>query len=603
MGKSKTGLSAPSKAVDPTLAALFSSSAGPVTAPSKSRYADLSTAKPSNVPASLKKGKAASKSGVSRADDVEEDEELSELSSNAASDFEDISDDEEANDDDDDDDDDELTKVTEAPVVAKRKRKTRDAYDDLEASYLQKLVDDEPSGKRLKADETAETATKGDDEDADSEAEDKANNGEGNDDNDDDDVPSGDEDEEDTPVHESLAADPAPSDIEKANRTVFLSNVSTEAITSRTAKKALMAHLSSCLDKKAVPPQKVHSIRFRSTAFATAGIPKRAAYIKKSVMEATTKSTNAYVVYSSTQAARLAVSQLNGTVVLERHIRVDSVAHPAAVAHRRCVFVGNLGFVDDEIVLTQTIDETTGKEVTGTRKRTKVPMDVEEGLWRIFAKEAGRVESVRVVRDPITRVGKGFAYVQFYDANAVEKAILLTGKKFPPMLPRELRVSRCKAPHKTAKAMDAKYGPKPTDGKGGKFDKNKKSTKYAPKPTAEAQTLAGRAGKLLGRSAAIAHATGSNRVPREQRRPAALGPDAGAITIGGKAIKLPEDIIVFEGRRASEKDGRPKDLKFKQTSSKSRGAKLHKKAAAKTGHGAARAAKWKKAQKAGGAPK
>src|SRR4051812_4496531 len=140
--------------------------AGPVTAPSKSRYADLSTAKPRNAQEPLKqaKEKATSKSSASKVNDVEEDdEELSELSSNAASDFEDISDDEEA---DEKGEDDEATEIVEAPVVPKRKRKNRDAYDDLEASYLQKLVDDEPSGKRLKADETAETVTtKGDDED------------------------------------------------------------------------------------------------------------------------------------------------------------------------------------------------------------------------------------------------------------------------------------------------------------------------------------------------------------------------------------------------------------------------------------------------------
>jgi nucleolar protein 12 len=83
---------------------------------------------------------------------------------------------------------------------------------------------------------------------------------------------------------------------------------------------------------------------------------------------------------------------------------VDGVAHPAKTDHRRCVFVGNLGFVDDESLLDQ------GGE--NERKRSKIPSDIEEGLWRQFGK-AGTVESVRVVRDEKTRVGKGFAYVQF----------------------------------------------------------------------------------------------------------------------------------------------------------------------------------------------
>jgi len=210
-------------------------------------------------------------------------------------------------------------------------------------------------------------------------------------------------------VHESLEQDP----LEKASRTVFLSNVSTEAITSRAAKKRLLSHLSSVLDKVASPMQSIISLRFRSIPVSSTSIPKRAAYIKKAVMDATTKSTNAYVVYSTASAARLAVSQLNATTVLGRHLRVDSVAHPSPTDHRRCVFVGNLGFVDDESLLKVNITED-GKEQVEKRKRTKSPMDVEEGLWRVFGDRAGKVESVRVVRDSKTRVGKGFAYVQFY---------------------------------------------------------------------------------------------------------------------------------------------------------------------------------------------
>jgi len=168
------------------------------------------------------------------------------------------------------------------------------------------------------------------------------------------------------------------------------------------------------------PKHKVESLRFRSTAFAGNSLPKKAAFAKKELMVATTKSTNAYVVYTTTVAAREAVRRLNGTMVLDRHLRVDGVAHPAKTDHRRCVFVGNLGFVDDESMLDQSGEN--------ERKRSKIPSDVEEGLWRQFSK-AGEVESVRVVRDEKTRVGKGFAYVQFKDANSVESALLYNEKK------------------------------------------------------------------------------------------------------------------------------------------------------------------------------
>ncbi len=278
----------------------------------------------------------------------------------------------------------------------KRKRKNRDDHEDLEANYFERLAnEEEPSGKRRKGDTAEKSMAKEEDEKMADE----------------------DDDDDEIPVHESLtassAAGTAASEIEKANRTVFLSNVSIEAITSSKAKKTLMTHLASVLDKEASPAQTVQSIRFRSTAFETAGVPKRAAFINKSVMKDTTEATNAYAVYSTTAAARIAVKELNGTIVLDRHLRVDSVAHPAPVDHRRCVFIGNLGFVNDETVFSSKLDAE-GKEVTEKRKRTKTPMDVEEGLWRVFGKEAGKVESVRVVRDPATRVGKGIAYVQFY---------------------------------------------------------------------------------------------------------------------------------------------------------------------------------------------
>lgn len=284
-----------------------------------------------------------------------------------------------------------LAEAQEQERKQKRKRK-QDEFHDLESKYFQKLADEEPpaSKKRKGADEEAAEKTtvskiKGDEDESDG----------------------------DVPVHESLAQEKPTDELEKASRTVFLSNVSLSAASSKKAKKLLMAHLSSILDKDASPPQSIESLRFRSLPFSTAAMPKRAAFITKATMEATTHSANAYVVYSNAAIARVACAKLNGTVILDRHLRVDSVAHPAEVDHRRCVFVGNLGFVDDETVLNLKIDEE-GKEKTEKRKRTKVPMDVEEGLWRTFGQHAGKVESVRVVRDPVTRVGKGIAYVQFY---------------------------------------------------------------------------------------------------------------------------------------------------------------------------------------------
>lgn len=157
----------------------------------------------------------------------------------------------------------------------------------------------------------------------------------------------------------------------------------------------------------------------------------------------------------------------------------------------------------------------------------------------------------------------------YQDGNAVESALLLEGKKFPPMLPRNLRVSRCKAPHKTARAMEKKTAEKIAMLKASAKDNKKGQHKYVPKLTAEQQTMAGRAGKLFGHSAAAkarissksgggARKPGSRRDRQSEDRPG--GKKEGPQALAG--IKAPESFI-FEGRRASSKDGLPKDLKMK----------------------------------------
>lgn len=324
------------------------------------------------------------------------------------------------------------------------------------------------------------------------------------------------------PQHETQLA--ASLDQDKAIRTVFLGNVSTSAITSNSARKVLEKHLTSLFPDKtsesisaAEKPgesAKLESIRFRSTPYSPA-MPKKAAFAKREVVTATTHATNAYAVYSSSALAREAVRRLNGTMVLNRHLRVDSVAHPAPTAHKRCVFVGNLGFVDDETNIIAA-NEAEGRE---KRKTKQVPADVEEGLWRLFGKH-GTVESVRVVRDKGTRVGKGIAYVQFTHENGVEGALGEDGKKDPPMLPRRLRVSRAKAMKRNAKPGSGRPEKKANPAQG-----------YRRKVAPEEASYLGRIGKLMGKAAA------------------ARAKD------GGQPIRPPES-FVFEGHRASAKQGK-----------------------------------------------
>ena len=302
-----------------------------------------------------------------------------------------------------------IAQALEDPKIFARKRKRGDVADDLEGAYMQRLAREEARDekkRRLGKAIDARASIMG--------------SGEGPQDVDTDEVGSeagtsniiSDVEEDNIPIpqHESLAPSQKEVELEKASRTVFLANVSTSAIKSKTARKTLLDHLGSFIPSLIThtPPHKVESLRFRSTAFASSAVPKKAAYARKELMDATTKSTNAYAVYTTTLAAREAAKRLNGTKVLDRHLRVDGVAHPAKTDHRRCVFVGNLGFVDNESSINAAADEESGKKP----RKAKEPADIEEGLWRQFSK-AGTVESVRVVRDKTTRVGKGFAYVQF----------------------------------------------------------------------------------------------------------------------------------------------------------------------------------------------
>ena len=400
----------------------------------------------------------------------------------------------------------------EPEIQSKRKRKRKGGDEEVEDVYMRRLAQEEAKDAESlaktnasKRQKTAETLPDSDDEDGAALPEDNEASS------------------SPPPRHETEQA--VGTELSKANRTVFLGNVSTAAISSKSARKTLINHLKSFFGSIAEPKDgeskhSVESIRFRSTPYANS-VPKKAAFATKQLMDATTKSTNAYAVYSSPSLAREAANHLNATIVLGRHLRVDSVAHPAKTDNRRCVFVGNLGFVADESNI-QAANEEEGKE---KRKPGKYPADIEEGLWRTFGK-CGTVESVRVIRDSTTRVGKGIAYVQFDDANAVEAALLYDGKKFPPMLPRNLRVSRAKTQKRNAKPGPSRPLSAP------------KANGYQRKVTGEEASNIGRANKLFGRATAAqmkGNLTGG--------RPVSNG------------LKVPEK-VVFEGHRASSKGGK-----------------------------------------------
>jgi len=168
--------------------------------------------------------------------------------------------------------------------------------------------------------------------------------------------------------HESLT--PGSTDAEK---TLFISNVPTKVLTSKSARKAFERLFS--------PYGHILSMRFRSIAFSELG-PRKVAFINKQ-LHPERDTLNAYIVFEKPESVKTAVAEMNGFIWEEKHLRVDSVSNPTSHDHKRSVFVGNL------------------------------PFDVQdEDLYRHFSR-CGEIEFVRIVRDKKTNIGKGFGYVQF----------------------------------------------------------------------------------------------------------------------------------------------------------------------------------------------
>ncbi|KAJ4345360.1 Nucleolar protein 12 [Didymosphaeria variabile] len=491
------------KSFDPSLTSLFASSLGPVKLPPKSRYQELVKQHTAEEHSEEEDDNDATLSSIS--EDIDDADDDADAASNDSDEAANASSDEGENDSENEA---VLSQIQESAVNGaqersnkKRKRGAKD--EDVEDVYMQKIAREEAKEEEERKKKRKTKTADVEDEEGGVAAE-------------------SDEEPLTIPKHETLAgADGNSDEVEKAARTVFLGNVSSEAITSKSAEKQLKQHLSSFIadlaDNK--PPHKVESIRFRSTAFVGA-LPKRAAFAKKEIMDSTTKSTNAYVVYTTKTAAREAAKRLNGTVILGRHLRVDSIAHPAKVDHRRCVFVGNLGFVDDESKLPTEGD-------TEKKRKNKPPGDVEEGLWTQFSK-AGKVESVRVPRDAKTRVSKGFAYVQFEDENAVEAALQFNDQKYPPLLPRKLRVSRARAEKKKKERKPAGPGPS-------KADEAKPKGAYNVKISAEEKSQRGRAGAMLSKAAKFK--TAESFVFEGHRASSQQG--TSVLKLGGKTKKGP----------------------------------------------------------------
>ena len=151
---------------------------------------------------------------------------------------------------------------------------------------------------------------------------------------------------------------------------------------------------------------------------------KKAAVIQKKLND-DKKSVNAYIVYKNADSIQKALS-LNNTVLLERHIVVDTVGkktHKDKDANSRTLFVGNLPFNCDEEDLRNFFDKHIQEQKTRNGITEKETM----------------VESVRLIRAKDTQKGKGIGYVVLKSAVYVPLALMVNKAKFGD---RELRVTR-----------------------------------------------------------------------------------------------------------------------------------------------------------------
>lgn len=245
-------------------------------------------------------------------------------------------------------------------------------------------------------------------------------------------------------------------ELAKAEKTVFVGNVPISVVTSKPVYKKFKAYFSQV--------GKIASIRFRSISFGEP-LPRKIAIAQKKFHDSR-ETLNSYIVFENKEMSLKAVKLFNGSEFENFHLRVDHIAHPAPKDNKRTVFVGNLDFEE-----------------------------MEETLWRYFnSKTDNDVESVRIVRDPKTNLGKGFALVQFKDTLSVNKCLLLNDKPISQDKKRKLRISRAKS-----NAKPSALSPNHIDNVKQKSKKSKNMTKLLDNLNDKQKTNLGRS-KILGKA-------------------------------------------------------------------------------------------------------
>jgi len=162
----------------------------------------------------------------------------------------------------------------------------------------------------------------------------------------------------------------------------------------------------------------VETVRFRGAARPDLKTTKKVAVIKNKFHEER-HNIIGYVRMSTVEEAE-AACKLNNSQVEGLTIRVDMALKGKTHNNKKAVFLGNLDFKTEE-----------------------------EDVRKLFSK-CGEVESVRIVRDNTTGIGKGFGYVNFMTEHSVELAIRLNNHE---VCGRKVRVSRADRKVRQKKAV------------------------------------------------------------------------------------------------------------------------------------------------------
>ncbi|XP_047305656.1 RNA-binding protein 34 isoform X2 [Homo sapiens] len=135
-------------------------------------------------------------------------------------------------------------------------------------------------------------------------------------------------------------------------------------------------------------------------------LSKKLAAIKRKI-HPDQKNINAYVVFKEESAATQALKRNGAQIADGFRIRVD-LASETSSRDKRSVFVGNLPYIEESAIEKHFLD-------------------------------CGSIMAVRIVRDKMTGIGKGFGYVLFENTDSVHLALKLNNSE---LMGRKLRVMR-----------------------------------------------------------------------------------------------------------------------------------------------------------------